>query len=434
MNVDAIVLAARAKGPQALLKRGLRITQRYGITPRKMDQSLQLLTGILDRFGCGASLPVTAVALERNYESIIRYRDQNIEFAAHGYTHIDYSQIGPDQVLMHLQRARETFAKAGIAAVGFRSPYLSRTDHLYAALEEAGFSYASNQPVMWDVLKGSEMAPAARAGYERALDFYAPWHADTRPSLPRFFGNMLEIPVSLPDDEILLDRLGGGANNLQEKAWQHILSETYHLGELFTIQLHPERIELCARALSGILSEARALAPPVWVARLDEIAAWWRDRTAASVKVQEVEHGSWQMSVAGPRGTTVMARRVEVLDLAQPWANDYWQVASTTCTIRAALRPFIGLSPGCPPALGSFLRQQGYVCEVSNEHASHAVYLDRLDFGPEDERPLLSKIEKSSTPLVRLGRWPNGARSALCVTGDIDALTIWDYALRAFGQ
>jgi hypothetical protein len=32
-----------------------------------------------------------------------------------------------------------------------------------------------------------------------------------------------------------------------------------------------------------------------------------------------------------------------------------------------------------------------------------------------------------------LGLWPAGARSALAVTGDIDALTLWDFGLRLLG-
>jgi hypothetical protein len=61
------------------------------------------------------------------------------------------------------------------------------------------------------------------------------------------------------------------------------------------------------------------------------------------------------------------------------------------------------------------------------------MYLDLPSFKAEDERSLLRHIEDSRLPLVRLGRWPNGAKSALVVTGDVDALTIWDYGLRLFG-
>jgi hypothetical protein len=32
------------------------------------------------------------------------------------------------------------------------------------------------------------------------------------------------------------------------------------------------------------------------------------------------------------------------------------------------------------------------------------------------------------------GHWHGGARSALCITGDIDALTLGDYALRIVGR
>jgi len=147
---------------------------------------------------------------------------------------------------------------------------------------------------------------------------------------------LTEIPVSLPDDEIILDRLGGEANGLVEKAWRHILSQTYQWGELFRIQLHPERITLCADDLSVVLTEACALTPSVWLARLDEIATWWRARAAATVELREIEDGVWRLSVAGPPGTTILTRGVELLRPAEPWSDDYWQVASTNCTVRTA--------------------------------------------------------------------------------------------------
>lgn len=432
MKRNPIAVAGRAKGPLAMLKRGRNLSLRYGLSPAKMDQALRLFAQILNQFDCGATFPLPAATLQRNPGLITHYAEHDIEFAIHGHTHVDYAELSPDEVLAHLLRAREVFDQVGLSTVGFRAPYLSRNASLYPALEETGFSYASNQPIVWNNLTASEIAPAACGGYERALDLYAPWHADQKPSLPQFFGNVLEIPVSLPDDEMLLDRLGGEGSGLVARVWKRILLETYRLGELFTMQLHPERIKLCASALSDILAEAYAQSPRVWIARLDEIATWWRSRAATSIEIGRVEGGAWHLSAAGPPGTTVLLRGVEALTPSQPWTDGYWQASSTTCTVRAARRPIIGLSPGCPPALGAFLRQQGYICEVSQEHDSYTIYLERLDFGPEDERSVLTKVETSTAPLVRLGRWPNGARSTLCITGDLDALTIWDYALRAF--
>ena len=48
------------------------------------------------------------------------------------------------------------------------------------------------------------------------------------------------------------------------------------------------------------------------------------------------------------------------------------------------------------------------------------------------EVQLIDYIESSPVPLVRFSRWPNEFRSALCVTGDIDALSLVDYAARLF--
>ena len=99
-----------------------------------------------------------------------------------------------------------------------------------------------------------------------------------------------------------------------------------------------------------------------------------------------------------------------------------------------AVVPFVGLSPLASPKLADFLRQQGYIVEISEESQLYSHYFDQAEFIAEQERPLLAQIERSDRPLVRLGRWPDGARSALSITGDIDALTLWDYGLRLFGK
>lgn len=431
--MNPITLTAKAKGPFAFLRRVRSIADRYGLAPEKMDQALCLFAQTLKQFDCGASFPLTAIALKRNGGTITKHLDQNIEFAVHGYTHIDYSPLSQEELLAHLHRAREVFAAAGITAIGFRSPYLRQSDHLYAAIEAAGFSYVSNQPVLWKVLNTDDLTPSGQTGYRRAIDFYAPWEANKRLSLPQLYNQLVEIPVSLPDDEILIDRLGSD-NIFIEKAWRSILSQTHQRGELFTLQLHPERIAWCADGLSAVLNEARALAPSVWIARLDEIAAWWQARTKTTIEITDVDEGKFQLTLTAPDGITVLTRGVQVDAPTVPWADGYRQVKADTFTLRAPRRPFIGLSPGAPPNLGSFLRQQGYIVEISAEGHRYSYYFEQTKFDAEQERTLLAQIEETNRPLVRLGRWPNGAQSALAITGDIDALTLWDYGLRFLGR
>jgi peptidoglycan/xylan/chitin deacetylase (PgdA/CDA1 family) len=431
---NPVRLAADAKGPLALLNRACMIAGRYGWTPAKMGRALDQFVWTLKQFGGSATCPITAVAVERHPAILEKYQDQGIEFAVHGYTHVDYSQLAPEEQLAHLCHAREIFADVGITAIGFRSPYLRRETHLQAAIEAAGFSYASNQPVIWDVLDADALASSTYDGYERAIAFYNPWHASERLSLPQLCNQVVEIPVSLPDDEMLLDRLGGENGGLVEKAWQRILSETYRRGELFTVQLHPERTVFCADGFSTVLAEARTLTPSVWFARLDEIAAWWRARAGATVEIADADDGEFHLVVTGPGGTTVLARAVKVDAPTVPWADGYWQVKAVTFTARAPHRPFIGISPSASPALVSFLCQQGYIIETSEESHCYSYYFDHTEFTVDQERPLLAQIEGTDRPLIRLGRWPNGARSVLAVTGDIDALTLWDYGLRFFGR
>jgi hypothetical protein len=55
-------------------------------------------------------------------------------------------------------------------------------------------------------------------------------------------------------------------------------------------------------------------------------------------------------------------------------------------------------------------------------------------FDRRDRRALLERVERSDGPLVRVWRWPDGFHSALTISGDVDAFTVRDYVLRAFGR
>jgi len=425
--------AVNAKGSIAALNRARLITRRYGPSPAKMARALTLFIETLRTFDCDATFPVTAVTVARHPAVLEKYQAQGIEFAIHGYTHVDYARLAAEEQSAHLRRARQVFERAGLAATGFRSPYLQGNADLYTALQAAGFAYVSNQSIMWDVVDMATAAPPARARYKRARAYYVPWDAAVRLSLPRFHGPLIEIPVCLPDDEMLLDRLDGQSRGLVVGAWQRILAHTYQRGELFTLQLHPERVGLCADALTAVLAEARALWPAVWCARLDEIAAWWAARDQAVIEIEEAGDDRFRLSVAGPTGTTVLVRGIAVDAPTTPWADGYVLVMAETFIGQAPVRPVVGLSPRST-ALAEFLRQQSYLVETGSDPTRCACYFDRPDWAVGQERAILLEIETAQYPLIKIGRWPDGARSALAITGDVDALTIWDYGLRFLGH
>ena len=97
-------------------------------------------------------------------------------------------------------------------------------------------------------------------------------------------------------------------------------------------------------------------------------------------------------------------------------------------------RPLVGISPQTPLTLTRFLQQQGYICETSETAEAYTIYLDYPQFNPKQKREILALLQNPELPLLKLSLWPQGKRSAFCITGDIDCLTIWDYILRFMGK
>ncbi|MBI4787775.1 MAG: polysaccharide deacetylase family protein [Chloroflexi bacterium] len=409
-----------------MLRRAETIRKRYGLTPKLMERTLSHFVSLLDEFDCGATFPITTTTLARSRGVVEKYQAQKIEFAAHGYYHTDQTELSFNQQLEQYVAARRLFEERGVRCDGFRSPYLRSNPETLAAIKQAGFSYDSSQALAWDIPEDMETHE-----YRRALDFYGAVSAQVYPSLPRWDNDLVRIPYCLPDDEAFVDRFQTSASRMTE-LWMRILGSTFARGEVFTVALHPERILPCQQALVHVLREARNLQPKVWMTQLYQIAAWWKKRAQAEVHFHQESPGEMCVSTNGTEGVTLLARHVQATSAARMWDGSYLQPEGPALKFRATRRPFIGVSPGSPAYLTSFLRQQGYIVEEAQDATNHTFYLDRARFAYEDELPLLDEIEQGDFPLVRLGRWPNGARSALCVTGDIDALTIWDYALRVF--
>jgi hypothetical protein len=426
---NPLTLAAGAKGRLALTKRIGAISRRYGLTPAKMDRALAQFARVLQQFDCGATFPITAIALKRNGRAIQAYQEHGIEFAVHGYIHVDHTQLSFEEQVTHLSQARKVFDARGIHVHGFRCPYLRWDQNTLQALDQQGFSYDSSQALAWDVVDGH-----ATAGYWRVLDFYGARSATEYPALPRLENGLIRIPYCIPDDEAIVDRLALDSFDQEGILWKAILKQTFERGELFTLGLHPERIALCQPALTATLRAARELTPAVWIARLDEIATWWRERSETDVALVKGANDHWQVTVQGPPDITILARNAYVSVPTRPWADGYQRIVADSFTVHADTCPIVGLPPGSSNRLVSFLRQQGYVVEVTRGDRLYTVHLDLTDLAEREERKLLARLERERGPLVRLGRWPDGARSALCVTGDIDALTLWDYGLRFLGR
>jgi peptidoglycan/xylan/chitin deacetylase (PgdA/CDA1 family) len=424
----SVAVAAKGKGASSLFRRARTIGARYGLSPRRMERRLASVLEIVDRHGCGVTLPVTAAAVERHPSVIARYAERGIEFAVHGYRHVDHAGLGAVDQIEELGRARRILETSGIPAVGFRAPYLRWNDATLHALRENGFLYDSSQAIHWPI-----DSTLVSDGYRRALAFYDALSAEEHSALPRLDGGIVRIPCAIPDDEAAVDRLRLTTPEAIADVWLDVFRRTHERGELFTIAVHPERIGLCGPAIEAVLDAARSARPLVWITRLDELARWWQGRAATDVAVHDIAGGWLHVEVRGPEGLVTFARNVDVPG-AERLDDGTLRVVRERFDVRANVRPFIAVHPASPKAVRTFLREQGYIFEVADSPEGYASSLRRDRFSSEDELPLLRELEIGRTPLLRLGRWPGGARSALAVTGDVDALTIWDYAFRFLGR
>ena len=274
-----------------------------------------------------------------------------------------------------------------------------------------------------------------RKNYQKILDQYDAPNAKNCIVRPRLRHNFVEIPVSLPDDDILIDRLGFTDQEIIENIWYKILKTTHKEGDLFVLQLHPERIKLCGDALESILKQARKLNPPVWIASLNEIANWWKEKKEFSLEINESQKNIYKIKAKCSKKATILVRYSKVNDSKRNFFDGYEIVNENIFIIESSTKPVVGISENSDMALTNFLQEEGIPFEVSNNKNNYGIYFKNINrFSERDGKKILNEINHSSSSLVRFWRWPEKAKSALSITGDIDAITSIDFIMRVFGR
>jgi hypothetical protein len=261
-----------------------------------------------------------------------------------------------------------------------------------------------------------------------ALKLYSARDVRDVVSTPRLLDGLVDIPVAVPDDEILLDRLKLG-EAARAAEWLHVLDLTYRRGELFTTQLHPERIPELGDALRATLAEARRRQPAVHVARLDEIAEWWLRRSRFSLQVIRTAEGRYSVRLDADPDATLLVRGLPVAQI--PWYGRDGLSLSPQFEAESPRVPIVSVSRRSPPAVLRFVAEEGFPVELSDDRETFGAHVDVKD-AIWSETKVLDEIDRGPGPLVRLWRWPGGARSALAVTGDVDALTLRDFIVRSW--
>jgi peptidoglycan/xylan/chitin deacetylase (PgdA/CDA1 family) len=421
-----------ARGLKYFYYRTTRLLERYRITPSIAMRRIESCVATLARLNCPPTFAVPAVILQR-YPNFFRdLQDAGAEISVHGYEHIHLNALPVVEARDQLVRATEAFRRSGVEARGFRCPYVGCSDELVDALPDGLFDYSSNRTVCYkEILALNSCSNGVE--FDVLSKFYEAKPESTSMCRPWMRPNMVEIPICVPDDLQLYDGLNLNGEYIA-RMWRRILHRTHERGELFNLIFHLELASYCEDPFIDLLKEARALSPPVWIVRMREICDWWQEKVAFGVDVSERKDGLHISFDCTPRAT-VLTRGVHPGDEGQAWDGGYHRVLAKSLHVPSEPRPFVGLAGDVSEDVTNFLREQGYIVETGNAATRCGIYLDASVLSDlPSEVDLINYIEESTLPIVRYWPWPEGAKSALCITGDLDAITLLDYASRFFAR
>jgi peptidoglycan/xylan/chitin deacetylase (PgdA/CDA1 family) len=408
-----------------LLHRIARVVRRHGITRTRAKRRIRAVVDTLAALGCQPTFATPGRVVLGDPGFFQELQSLGTELALHGFDHVDFRDLSTTQAKAQLDRAAAAYTSSGIEFRGFRCPYLSYCDDLLGLLPD-GVGYSSNKPIWWNGHSSSGRHSESTV-FATMEHFYSAVSAEVEVSVPSTQGDVVELPTSLPDDLLLHDGLRLGPDGAQQ-AWLQILHETHRRGELFTLLFHPESFSLLGAPIEAVLTEAQSLEPGVWIAQLRDVESWWREKAAFSVDVHDRA-----MHFRCSDRATILVRSLDAVEATRPWHDAYALLESRTLTLDGSVRPLLGIAPGTPQHAVDFLAEQGYLLDASERAAECGVIVD-ADVVEQagTVAGLVRHVEATAEPLVRYWRWPNAMRSALCVTGDLDALSLVDYAVRFF--
>ena len=444
--MNLVSFSVRTKGLHNFTRRLWTVFTRFGFSERRTQQALYAIMESLQRVQTGGAPTffIPAVVLNRHPKLIAHIARQGTEIGIHGYVHNDYRFLSRAEQYQQTKQAIQVFKRAKIRYTGFRNPYLGWTNESHGVFAELGLAYESNDAVIHNVIDLTQLTPLIRSGYEKSLALFQAIPCTSYTLRPHFVTwcepALLSIPLSLPDDEELFDRLRITNPREVGRIWSSVMQRVYAQGGIYTLNLHPERGVLCREALDLLIAAARSQSLPVWIARLGDVATWWKERSQFRLHISPHSPGSWRIEATCTQRATVLTRHLEVMDqFTAPWADGEQRVPAQQFITRTPCCPSLALSPQTPQEVFDFLQEEGYpvVRCAQTEAECYAWYLDSAEgLGTTREEriqrcsALLEAIEHLDAPLVHFGYWPSGQYAALSITGDIDSITIQDFFLR----
>ncbi|MFQ5788109.1 MAG: polysaccharide deacetylase family protein [Thermodesulfobacteriota bacterium] len=426
---------SHSKGLSKLPYRFLLILKRFGFTDKRLKKFISQLENLFRPYAVRPTIFITAKILEKRPHILDWFKGMGCDTAIHGYTHINYNELNAEEQSDHMEKAKHLISNGKPQSIGFRAPYLSRNSNTLSAMKSNNLSWSSHQPVIWDCFKSPNFQKSEIEDNQRVLTtLYNPKLANKFPVVPYFTDGFLEMPVSLPDDEILIDRFHIlNADKLFE-IWNNILLQTHERGDLFTLLLHPERAAIYKLAIRRLIEQTIAKKQSIWRASMKEIADWWKERASFGIHVVKVNSNQYRINASCSDRVALLMRngKSSPNSYCMARSNEFNIIKERDFVIETKTKPIIGISSTTSPRLQEFLKNEGFPFEIAQEGEQYAFRIKKGDdFTESQYRHLLNEIDKSQAPLIKIWRWPNEYKSAFSLTFDLDAITLQDFVSRA---
>ncbi len=426
----------RTKGLIGFVLRIGTLVRRFDLTGKKMRQAVLQIDRIGKKYHYKPAIIIPALVLKRHHNLLHYFSDAHLEFAIHGHTHRNFKPLDLDQQIAEIKMAKDIFDELEIPAYGFRAPYLSWNVHTSEAVQKNSMLWESNETYIWNGFQSSSVSKFRHLMEDAIQVLYSPLDAEMNAVIPRLRGDVVCVPIALPDDEMLVDRLGIRDSKRIGNIWTEILENTYERGGLFVLQLHPERFAICREAMEMLLDKALHLKQGVWVTGMKEVAEWWKEKSQFELTFEPIPQRGYKVHCQCSDRATLLGRNLPGQASQAPFHRDYRVIKEREFFVESKnLKPCIGIHPRCSEMLLKFLADEGFPCEMSDHNASYSLFLSEYEsFGRKKELDLLNRIGESPNPIVRYWLWPDAQKSAFVTTHDLDCITLTDFLHRLLGR
>jgi peptidoglycan/xylan/chitin deacetylase (PgdA/CDA1 family) len=401
----------KTKGLKNFLKRFFLIFSRFGFTGNKYIRYLRGFQELQERFCFKTSFPVTASVLDKNKKELSGFQSA-FRFLVHGFLHVDYTALAQENIRRHIAQAKKAFpvTESG-GSLGFRAPYLRYNDKLRDVLAEENFLFDSSRTIF---LKDFGMHIDEK-DWEIISSLYSPSDFRDSLSLPYYDGSLIELPVILPDDEIIIDRLDEKSPQNILKMFRTVGENIFSLQEMYVMQLHPERILFMNGPLSQfleILSEKN-----IWITDLPTLAEWHQKASRSSYSIDPEKKIIRYTPI---ENRPVKGRKID------------FRIEKNAIHYRSEKIPAVFLSENSDPLFLQRLNSDGFFVLQGEGYSQMCSFTagELGGFSASAYRKIYHDILNNEAPMIYQTRWPEGKQGAFCLSGDIDALSLGDFFRR----